>query len=67
MSKNKLMEIYKEWIQAGKEAESNNIPFYIDCGRSDVREDFSCYAGLKDDISFSDMLQLEERYKLELV
>ena len=67
MSKNKLMTLYREWLQAGKEAENDNIPFYIDCGRSDVREDFSCYAGLQKEITFKDMLQLEERYKLELI
>lgn len=56
--RNDLMEIYKIWreLQAEVDAET-------DCGEGIVREDFSRFAVLDEEISFEDMLKLERAYE----
>lgn len=69
--KDKIMEdvlfnMYKEWRKATEEAnkglDCNIQPGSTDCGEQTVREDFSNYANLESEISFDEMLKLEQRY-----
>jgi len=54
-----LFNFYREWREAGEDSEVN---FTWDCGEASAREDFSNYAGLKEEITFEEMLELEENY-----
>lgn len=65
-----LQKVYNEWR---KEIEKENKwqqehggsnPVYgsTDCGEESVREDFSNYARLEKEISFEEMLELENNY-----
>lgn len=67
-----LFNVYCEWrrqIEEHNEWEEENggsHPVYgiIDCGgETTAREDFSNYAGLIEEITFEDMLELERRYE----
>ncbi len=62
----KYNEYRKEADKFNKEEKElgGSHPSYwdTDCGESSVREDFSQYANLKNEISFMDMLELEQRY-----
>jgi hypothetical protein len=55
-----LINIYAEWRECG---ENCDAPFTWDCGEKSAREDFSSYAELEEEITFEDMLELEQRYK----
>ena len=68
-----LKKMYAEWR---RQAEKHNkedeelggsVPLYwdTDCGEESVREDFSTFAGLDEEISFDDMLALERDYNSE--
>lgn len=60
---NELQGIYNTWREKGEEAvKDTDLYFTWDCGEMCAREDFSNYAGLKDTISFEDMLELEQNY-----
>ena len=61
MTKN-LMEVYREWRKLNEELEADGNTVSNDCGEQAVREDFSNYAGLKETISFEEMLELEKTY-----
>ena len=52
-----LEKIYKEWRKLNEELGAST-----DCGEQVVREDFSNYAELENEISFKEMLELEENY-----
>lgn len=70
-----LEKLYKEWREFieehnAQELESNaSLPVYgsYDCGKASVREDFNNYVknelGLKNEITFEKMLQLEKNYE----
>lgn len=55
-----LQSIYNTWKEEGIElAEQTGLEFVWDCGESIAREDFSNYAGLEKEITFEEMLALE--------
>lgn len=59
-----LEKLYREWREAGEEAvEGTDMAFTWDCGEGSAREDFSYYAGLEEEISFEEMLELERNYE----
>ena len=59
-----LEKLYKEWREAGEEAAKDaELSFIWDCGEGCAREDFSFYAGLEEEISFEEMLELEKNYE----
>ena len=53
-----LEKIYKEWRKLNEELGASS-----DCGEQVVREDFSTYAGLEEEISFEEMLELERNFE----
>lgn len=74
--KDKIMEdvlfnVYKEWRKTiedenkWQEKHGGSLPVYgsVDCGEQAVREDFSNYAQLGNEMSFDEMLKLEQRYE----
>lgn len=58
--KDVLFNVYCEWRETGEDGE---VSFTWDCGEVSARKDFSDYAGLENEISFEEMLELEERYE----
>ena len=59
-----LFNLYCEWREAGEEAtEGTDMEFTWDCGEGSAREDFTNFAGLDEEISFEEMLELEKRYE----
>ncbi|GAV16096.1 hypothetical protein [Paenibacillus sp. NAIST15-1] len=58
---------YSEWRRISEEMLSDGYAGSIDCGESVVREDFSNFAGLDEQISFDDMLALEQDYESMLI
>ena len=70
-NKEYLMEQYKEWrklIEENNEFQEEHggsLPIYasVDCGEARVREDFSNYANLDEEITFEEMLELEKEYE----
>lgn len=66
-----LFNMYKEWRKAiedenkWQEKHGGSLPVYgsVDCGEQAVREDFSNYARLENEISLDNMLRLEQRYE----
>lgn len=48
---------YEQWRKINEELGAST-----DCGEKAVREDFSNFAGLPEEISFEEMLELEENY-----
>ena len=59
---NKLFNIYKEWRETTEELINEGNAGSVDCGEKTVREDFSNYAELEEEISFEKMLELEREY-----
>ena len=55
-----LTNIYAEWRKAGEDSE---VGFTYDCGEESAREDFTAYAGLDKEITFDEMLELENNYE----
>jgi len=55
-----LKEMYTEWKRVSEEMLEEGFNGSVDCGEAKVREDFSNYAGLKEIITFEEMLELEE-------
>lgn len=53
-----LEKIYKEWRELNEELGASS-----DCGLQVVREDFSNYAELEEEISFEEMLELERNFE----
>lgn len=58
-----MFNVYKEWRKVSEEMLKDGMGGSIDCGEQAVREDFSNYAKLENEISFDDMLKLEQRYE----
>lgn len=62
-----MFNMYRKWRKATEEANEgldlNMQQGSTDCGEQAVREDFSNYAQLENEISFDDMLRLEQRYE----
>lgn len=58
--KDVLFNVYCEWRETGEDGE---VSFTWDCGEVSARKDFSDYAGLENEITFEEMLELEERYE----
>lgn len=58
------MEVkYHEWRMTGeREIENTSLNFTWDCGEAAAREDFSNWAELEEEISFEEMLELENSY-----
>lgn len=61
--KNVLFNVYKEWRKVSEEMLEDGMSGSVDCGEVSVRKDFSQYAGLENEITFEEMLELEERFK----
>lgn len=58
-----LFNFYCEWREVSEEMLEDGMNGSIDCGEASVREDFSNYAGLEEEIKFEEMLELERRYE----
>lgn len=58
-----LFNFYCEWREVSEEMLEDGMNGSIDCGEASVREDFSNYAGLEEEITFEKMLELERRYE----
>ncbi len=52
-----LERLYAEWRVL-----TEDLGGSVDCGEARVREDFSEYAELDEEISFEEMLELENNY-----
>jgi hypothetical protein len=50
-----LMELYAEFVNTNLELECS-----VDCGEKSVRESFSAFAELEEEISFDEMYELEK-------
>jgi hypothetical protein len=61
----KLMETYKEWRKVSEDLLKDGFAGSTDCGEKAVREDFTDYAELDEEITFEEMFELEETYKGE--
>ena len=57
---NELMRAYKEWRETGVEQDEES--FTWDCGEASARESFSDFAELEEEITFEEMLKLENNY-----
>ena len=57
-----LFNVYKEWRKVSEKMLEDGMSGSVDCGEESVRKDFSNYAGLENEISFEEMLELEERF-----
>lgn len=56
---------YEQWrIQRAEENQDKNNPFIWDCSEESARKDFSEFLGLKDTISYNEMLGLEYKYEI---
>lgn len=68
--KKDLKELYKEWRKQIEEHNKEEMelrgshPVYgsWDCGEGCVREDFTAYAELDEEIKYEEMLELEREY-----
>jgi hypothetical protein len=58
----KLQEVYNEWREISEEMLNDGMKGSIDCGFPQVREDFTAYAELEEEITFEEMLFLERNY-----
>ena len=58
-----LAETYKAWRETSEEMLKDGINGSVDCGEKAVREDFTAYADLKNEITFEEMQVLEDDYK----
>ena len=58
-----LQELYNEWRAEMEGFIAEGLKGTIDCGEKAVREDFTEWAGLKKEIEFDEMLELERNYK----
>lgn len=58
-----LFKHYCDWREVSEEMLEDGMNGSIDCGEASVREDFSNYAGLEEEITFEKMLELERRYE----
>ena len=58
----KLQKLYNEWRDEMEGFLAEGLPGSTDCGEQVVRADFSDWAGLKKEISFEKMLELEKNY-----
>lgn len=59
---NDLTKVYAEWRKETEEQIADGMLGSTDCGEPVVREDFTFYAGLDEEITFEDMLELEKAY-----
>jgi hypothetical protein len=57
-----LTKIYKEWRKVSEEMLADGMKGSVDCGERSAREDFSNYAELEEEITFEEMLKLEQEY-----
>ena len=55
----KLTKTYSEWKKISEQMLKDGHKGSLDCGEKSVREDFSKFAGLKEIITFKEMLKLE--------
>lgn len=62
VEKDVLFRQYCAWRKVSQAMLDDGMAGSLDCGVSAVREDFSNYAGLKEEISFEDMFELEKMY-----
>lgn len=64
-----LYKKYKDWRNQMEEfledGVIDSIGGSIDCGEKTIREDFTAWANLGEEINFEEMLELEERYNEE--
>lgn len=58
-----LFNLYSEWRKVSEEMLADGMNGSVDCGEASVREDFSNYAGLKEEITFEEMLELERMWE----
>lgn len=57
-----MQKMYDEWRRVSEAMLRDDFGGSVDCGEASVREDFSNYAELANEISFEDMLELENNY-----
>ena len=60
-----LKNLYKKWRETLEE-QSMGITYETDCGLESVREDFTEYAELENEITFEEMLILEREFENEI-
>lgn len=60
-----LKKLYAEWREVTEELIKEGNAGSVDCGIPAVREDFTAYADLNEEIKFEEMLDLEKEYKEE--
>ncbi len=63
--KMELMVKYVEWRKISEEMLEDGFSGSLDCGEQIVREDFSNFAKLEQEITFEEMLKLENEYEYE--
>jgi len=61
----KMKNLYKEWRKVSEEMLQDGYAGSLDCGEPKVREDFSTFAELEEEITFEDMFRLEKEYEAE--
>ncbi|XZM35346.1 hypothetical protein ACSXAY_18480 (plasmid) [Clostridium perfringens] len=62
---NELHQKYEEWrTQRAEENQDKNNPFIWDCTEESARKDFSEFLGLKEPMSYDEMLGLEYKYEI---
>lgn len=66
LSLKNLYYYYKEWRIISEQMLEDGMSGSVDCGESVVREDFSNFAELEEEITFEKMLELENRYYNEV-
>ena len=62
-----LQEIYNKWRKEIEELNKDEDVRHhgtYDCGEAIAREDFSNYADLEEEITFEEMLELENNYEV---
>lgn len=60
-----LYYYYKEWRKISGEMLADGMEGSIDCAEDIVREDFSNFAKLEEEITYEDMAELQYRYSIE--
>lgn len=63
MTREEMMKNYREWRKTTEELISDGMGGSVDCGESSVREDFTAWCDLEEEITFEEMLKLERAYE----
>lgn len=60
-----LKNLYKKWRETLEE-QATDFPYETDCGLESVREDFTEFAELENEIPFEEMSILEREFENEI-